>query len=161
MKKMIFLSISLIVFASCSHRVIRTGYKVNKADYRNCEIVIKKNMVIPDSIKSIGQIKLGESGFSTACSEADAIEILRNEGCALNASLINIIHEKRSDMLSSCYRCTADFYSFPNKTALLQSDETYKMKNVDKRVSKDRNKNTVLTIIGGIAGFIVGYTLFQ
>ncbi len=74
MKAIIFILLFSILLSSCSHRIIRSGYKVNKSDYRNCEITIKKFTEIPDSVATnIGEIKLGESGFAMACSEEHAL----------------------------------------------------------------------------------------
>ena len=95
MKKTIYYLTLLILITSCSHRIVRTGYHINKSDYKNCDIVITKDIVVTDSLKKVGEIKLGESGFSIACSEADAIAILKNEFgtkniCALNKIFIRI-----------------------------------------------------------------------
>jgi hypothetical protein len=81
--------------------------------YINCDIPIKKFETISDSVATkIGKIKLSDSGFSLHCSEEDAIEILKKEGCALNADFINILKESRPDSISNCYRCSAEFYKY-------------------------------------------------
>lgn len=157
MKKLILYSILLITFTSCSHRIVRTGYQVNKTDYSNCDIVIKKQMLVSDSVQKVGEIRLGESGFSVACSEADAIEILKNEGCALKADIINITEETRSNLWSSCYRCKADFYSDSNPEFKAQNDEIYNSEDIKNRVSKDRNKNTLILVGSAVAGFLFGF----
>ncbi|MBW8330963.1 MAG: hypothetical protein K0M40_03000 [Prolixibacteraceae bacterium] len=157
MKKIILYSLLFLTFTSCSHRIIRTGYQVNKSDYSDCDIVIKKQMLVSDSVQKVGEIKLGESGFSVACSEADAIEILKREGCALKADIINITEETRSDLWSSCYRCKADFYSYLNPEFKAQSDEIYNSEDVKNRVSKDRGNNTLILVGSVVAGFLFGF----
>ncbi|MFA5330096.1 MAG: hypothetical protein WC384_20045 [Prolixibacteraceae bacterium] len=157
MKKAFFYFILLILFTGCSHRIVRMGYQINKADYRNCDIVIKKQMIVSDSLQKVGEIKLGETGLSIACSEEDAIEILKNEGCALKANVINITEETRADLWSSCYRCKAEFYRYTNPDFKAQSDKGYQPENINKRVSKDRGKNTVMIIGGLAAGFLFGF----
>ena len=157
MKKTILYSILIITITSCSHRIVRTGYQVKKTDYSNCDIAIKKQMLVSDSVQKVGEIKLGESGFSVSCSEADAIEILKNEGCALKANIINITEETRADFWSSCYRCKAEFYRYTNSEFKVQSDQGYKSENIKNRVSKDRGKNTVMMIGAVVAGFLFGF----
>jgi hypothetical protein len=160
MKKALFYLVLVLLISGCSHRIVRTGYKVNKSDYRNCDIAIRKNINISDIMQKVGEIKLGETGFSVSCSEADAIQILKNEGCALHADIINITLEKRPDLISSCYRCTAEFYTYLDPSIKVQSDEMYKPKYISERTSTDR-KRTAGWIIGAIiGGFIFGYLMF-
>jgi hypothetical protein len=160
MKKIIFYLTLALIFSGCSHRIVRTGYQVNKSDYRDCDIAIQKNMRISGSVQKVGEIKLGETGFSVSCSEADAIQILKNEGCALHADIINITFEKRPDLMSSCYRCTAEFYKYLDPALTVQSDEKYKPENISERTTIDR-KRTAGWIIGAIVGgFIFGYLMF-
>jgi hypothetical protein len=160
MKKTIFYFILVLLISSCSHKIVRTGYQINKSDYRNCDIAIMKNMSITGSMQKVGEIKLGETGFSVSCSESDAIDILKNEGCALKADVINITLEKRPDLISSCYRCRAEFYKYLDPAISVQSDEAYKPDNISQRTSTDR-KRTAGWVIGAIVGgFIFGFLMF-
>lgn len=158
-KSAIYLTLSILI-SSCSHSIVRTGYQVTKSDYKHCEIAIKRNLSITDSMQKVGEIKLGESGFSVNCSEADAIQILKNEGCALNADVINITEEKRGDVWSSCYRCRAEFYKLANPAIHIQSDDNFKNANVLKRASYDKHRNIGMAIGAVVAGFIAGFLLF-
>ena len=151
----------LFLLASCSHRIVRTGYQVSKSDYTNCPVTITRSMQITDSVIKVGEIKLGETGFSVACSEAHALEILKNEACALQADFINITEEKRPDLLSTCYRCKAEFYKFNNPNKSIATAAIYDPQNVDSRVTKDRTQNTVAIILGVTVGIIVGFLLVQ
>jgi len=115
MKRLISFLIVCLLFINCKHQVSRIGYKVEtkSSSYVNCSIPIKKFEIIPESVATkIGKIKLSDTGFSKYCSEEDAIVILKKEGCALMADFINIIKESRPDSVSSCYRCSAEFYKF-------------------------------------------------
>ncbi len=161
MKKIAFYLILLFLISSCTHRIVRTGYLINKSDYKNCDIIIKKFMTITDSLQKVGEIKLGESGFAVACSEALALEILKNEGCTLNANIVNIVDETRPDLWSSCYRCSAEFYKFKVSTMKPQNNEYYKSGEVDKRVSKDRTRNTIVGIGAAALGFVFGFYMFR
>ncbi len=115
MKRLIFFLIGCLLFTSCLHQISRINYNVSvkSSAHANWNIPIKKFENIPDPVASkIGTIKLSDSGFSSHCSEADAMVILKKEGCALNADFINITKEKGPDSESNCYRCSADFYKF-------------------------------------------------
>ena len=146
---------------SCSHRIVRTGYQMSNSDYSDCDVEINKLMHITDSIQKIGEIKLGETGFAVACSEAHAIKILRNEACAMQADIINIIEEHRPDLWSSCYRCRAEFYKYKNPQIRIQSNELYQQNNVNKRVSQDRSQNTFVAILFVTLGVFIGYLMVQ
>jgi hypothetical protein len=148
----------LLLLSGCTHRIVRTGYEAGKSDYNDCNIAITRFMQVTDSVMKIGEIKLGESGFSVACSESHAIQILKNEGCAIQADLINIVEENRPDLWSSCYRCRAEFYKFKNSPVRIQS-QLYHPENVSRRVSQDRSRNTALAVAGGVLGIVVGYLI--
>lgn len=161
MKKTAFHLLILFLMSGCTHRIVRTGYQINKSDYKNCDIAVKKYMTVTDSLEKVGEIKLGESGFAVACSETHALEILKNEGCALNANIVNIVEETRPDLLSSCYRCSAVFYRFKGSTMKYTDNEYYKTPEVEKRVGKDRTRNTIIGFGVGIIAFVLTLYAFK
>jgi len=112
-------------------------------------------MPISDDLRKIGEIKLGETGFSTKCNEAHALEILKNEACALNADIVNISEETRPDSWSTCYRCRAEFYVNTNKDMVLYSDLSYRSDQVKKRVKNDRYFNTAVIVSSIVAGIVL------
>jgi hypothetical protein len=103
-------------------------------------------MDIPASLKKVGEIKLGDSGFSISCSEEQALGLLRKEACSLKANIVNIVEESRPDLLSSCYRCRAEFFINTDDNTTYQNDNQYNSANVNTRVSSDRTKNTFIAI---------------
>jgi len=152
-----------LLFSNCAHRIVRTGYKVKKSDYKTCDVVIKNNVSVSDTlITKIGEIKLGDFAFSVSCSESHAINILRGEASAINADLIIITKENRPDFWSSCYRCRAEFYKFNSNDVgtKVYTDEAYVPENLQKRVSQDRLKNTVMILGSAIVGYTIGFLLF-
>lgn len=162
MKKVLYLLISVLLLSGCSHRIVRTGYKARKSDYRTCDVVITKDTSAVDlQAAKLGEIRLGESGFSVACSEKHAIDILKGEACAINADLIVITDEKRPDFWSSCYRCSADFYRLDNSyhETNFESDEDFASQEVRKRVSKDRSRNASLAIGSAVVGALFALLL--
>lgn len=155
-----FLSM-ILIGASCSHRIDRIGYQISKSDNLNCELIVVKFMPQSDSLQKIGEIKLGDTGFSVSCSEAHAIEILKNEACAIHADLINITEENRPDLWSSCYRCKAEFYKTNLSTPQPTTSSDYKPEKIQTRVKDDKKNNTVVIILAAVLGYTLGYLLFQ
>lgn len=157
MKNIFFLLIGLFFISSCSHRIVRKGYARSTASNGNCEVSIKKDFEVTENFTKLGDIKLGESGFSARCTEEHAMEILKREACALDADLVNITREVRADIMSSCYRCSATFYKATNaeNKVAVASDARYDNKNVEKRVRRDRNTNTGWIIAGIVTGVVL------
>jgi hypothetical protein len=157
MLKRIFIYCSVIlIFTQCNHSITRIGYGPKKTVAGNCPIIITRNISNYDTLVKVGEIKLGDSGFSVSCSEEQAIEILKKEGCSLNANIVLITDEKRSDLLSSCYRCEAIFYKLGNGNAVMNNDPTYKSESIKERVKEDRSRNTVIAVFAVVLGAILG-----
>jgi hypothetical protein len=92
MKKNILYLVLCVVFTSCSHRVVRNGYQIKNSDTKACDIALVRYRTFSDStLTKIGEVKLGDGGFSSKCTEVDAIAILKKEGCSVGANIINII----------------------------------------------------------------------
>jgi len=160
--KRIFLCLVLlvIILSGCSHKIYRAGYDVKKGQYRNCDIAITRYMVVSDSVVKVGEIRLGDTGFSSECGEADAIEILQNEGCALGADIINIIEEKKPNFCSSCYRYRAEFYIYKNPMAKGKSDIFYNPEFVRQRDARDDQKKFFSSILGFGLGMVSGSIMY-
>jgi hypothetical protein len=147
----------LFFFCSCSHRIVRTGYVSKQITANDCPVSIVKNQTFSDSIAiKLGEIKLGETGFSTHCNEEDALVILRKEACSLEADIINISDETRSDAWSSCYRCKAVFYKRSTPLINIKSDITFQEPYLKERVSSDKKRNRAIFTGSLISGFFYG-----
>ena len=158
-----FIAISILL-SSCAHRIVRTGYDRNTTFYNNCEVIIKKDTLLSDvDATKVGEIKLGETSFSVACSEKHAIEVLKREACTLNANLIVITEEKRPDAWSSCYRCRANFYMLNEEsiTKGIKSDLTFESNNVNERVKNDRTNNAFMIIGYAVLGVAIGIFILK
>jgi len=157
MKKIIYCLLISMLFWNCAHQITRTGYNVKKSDYKYCDVVIQKFTTVSDTkAKKIGEIELGESGFSASCGELEALNILKGEACAIKANLIIITDEKRPDFWSSCYRCKAEFYKYDSSNSYyeMENDQDYNQQELQQRVSDDRKRNTTTAIISIVAGIL-------
>ncbi len=154
-----FLLATLMLFSACSHRVVRQGYNQTYDDayvIKKCNpkfVFPSENLELPDNF--LGEVKLSDKGFSTKCSKADALQILSEEACSLNADLIVVTDERFSDLASTCYRCRARFYNSKEAPANLQQDA--KEMGVD--MMNEEQTNPLFTILGYILGFAVGYAI--
>lgn len=159
MKKICLALFIILLFTNCAHRVVRRGYQVQPSENTSCNVTIKKNFSVPDTLATkIGELQLKDSGFSIACSEEDAIQILIKEACTMNANLIVITKEKRPNFTSSCYRCDAEFYTYNSPVAekIIESDNAYNKEKIKKRTSADRVKNSFYLIGSVFIGLIAG-----
>ena len=149
-----------VMLCSCYHKITRVGYVESAAADNDCKVEIVKFMQVNDTATTkLGEIKLGDTGFSTKCNENDAMNILHHEACSLNADLINIIEETpRSFTGSSCYRCAAVFYkSKINQKKLFDSTQVKQAASIE---LENKKHNEIIRKNGaaGFLGYFVGYT---
>lgn len=161
MRHVIIFCFLIAAASACSYKILRTGYVADKAAPADCEITIRKNVVVTEGMKKVGEIRLGETGVSTSCSEAHALEIPRKEGCSVHANLVNIIHETQPDAWSSCYRCTAEFYQTDSPDTTPSGDSQYDDGLVADRVTEDRKRNSGMVILAVAVGFLIGFLIVQ
>ena len=109
MKKTIFL---LLLFASCmpSRKVsilsnsqsLPIGASVN---------IIGIGQKLPENAKLLGQIRIGDNGFSTNCKYDEVLAIAVNECRKMGANTFQIIQHKDPTALgSTCHRIKGDAY---------------------------------------------------
>lgn len=116
MKTLFSLILISFILSGCTHLITRSGYQAVKSDNKSCDVAILKGPEYNDKpAVKIGTISLSDTGISLACSEEKAREILKNEACAIDADIILITKEYDPDLISTCYRCTAEFYKYIEK----------------------------------------------
>lgn len=177
--KSVFLAVILLFTIGCSHTVKRYGYELTETQQEvgDCDPEFYKEMPVDrDKYEVLGRVRLGDSGFSTKCHEDDAVRILKKEACGLNADAVNITDEKRASFISSCYRAEATFLKRKAETVANENkddaeeeiggldEEAYQAStdeiSVSQRVASDRQRNAMLSAVGGILGFVMGFMLF-
>ena len=139
-QKLIFcLSILAVSFCNCTttHQITRSGYQIRKPTTAiSCKVIFKKNFNAKSpEFEKLGEIQLGQHRFYTSCSEKDALKILKQEACQLNANLVNITEETTPDKGKGCYSCSAEFYKLTVPAPELKNDERYHAENVKERGS--------------------------
>jgi len=157
------LCVLLTCLFGCNASITRQGYSVNdsQVNLEPCpNIIIKHKASFPADVATVlGSIKAGDSGFSTACSEAYVLGIFRKDACAIKANIINIMEETQPNLWSSCYRAKADLLRCNDKVLLadMKSDPQYAPDLVNQRSKKTAIMNAAaLGAIGGVLGGAIG-----
>lgn len=99
-----------ILFYSCSPK-ISTSLKNSYApiDYAEDIVVLGVDDHIPSDSEILGEIKIGDTGFSTNCDYNTVIELAKLEARKVGGNALKITdHKLPSIMGSSCHRITAE-----------------------------------------------------
>lgn len=131
MKLVVFSLVVLFCLYGCNPRVQRMNYSTYKKDYWDCGVQVNKYMTITDTLVKVGEIKLGDCGSKTYTQE-QSLGVLINEGCAVDADVVNIIEENSKDQWSRCYMCRAEFYVKKKPNSPTYEPEKQKMTNKEK-----------------------------
>lgn len=150
-----FVTISMTTLIGCAPSIHREGYALNENvnAITDCKIIVTSNQNYKGKI--IGKIKIGDSGLSTKCSESDALNIIKNEGCQIGADVAILSDIKQPDLMSSCYRVTGEFIKLDSSKIEAKENQEYSQKSVAVR----ENKSNELQILGYILGFAVGFSI--
>ncbi len=159
MKPITYILLS-VMLCSCYHKITRVGYGESAEANNDCKVEIVKFMQVNDSVATkLGEIKLGDTGFSSKCNENDAMNILHHEACGLNADLINIVEEiPRSFTGSSCYRCSAVFYKTKTNQKKLFDSTQIKQAASTELANEKHNEVVRKNGTANFLGYIVGYS---
>lgn len=131
MTKLLLLPV-LILFVSCgtsvSSKLANRNYQKLNDDIEM--IVLEKEDVLPNGSEFIGDIKIGDSGFTTDCGYnkvvSDATNSARNSG----ANIVQIMEVKKPKAFgSTCYRIKAKIYRNLNAESLSSIKEKNDIKN--------------------------------
>ena len=68
---------------------------------------------LPNDVKFIGSISIGDSGFTTKCSYQEVINDAINFARGMGGNVIQITEHKEPNILCDCHRIKADVYYIP------------------------------------------------
>lgn len=112
----------LIFLYSCSPKInstiINSGY--SSLDPEIDVIVLQSGETPPKDSEYIGDLKIGDSGFSTDCGYDRVIHDAKNTCRKNGANFLEIIELMEPDFMSSCYRLRAKMYRNTNDAALAE-----------------------------------------
>lgn len=103
---------AFFVIISCSPKVrtsltettfsaIPDGFKI---------FLLEENEEVPEGSEYLGEIKIGDSGFSTMCDYDISRQSAKDEARAKGANLVKITRIREPNMVSSCYRIDGKLY---------------------------------------------------
>ncbi len=151
----LMLFVLLAVFSACSPTVSTT---INKSypelEYAQDVLVIGLDQEDPENAEVLGQVKIGDSGFSTNCNYDVVLGKAKLEARKIGGNAIRIVeHKSPSAMGSSCHRITATILNIDNiENFAAVSKAEDELLDVD---------YAILNVYRyGGAGALVGYDLF-
>jgi len=144
---------ALILFSSCNPKISTSISRTYPPlDYKQEVVVIGLSESEPDKAEVLGQVKIGDTGFSTNCGFDVVIEKAKLEARKTGGNAIKIIeHTPPSAMGSSCHRITAKILKVVNIENYKSQEEEEVLLDIDYAILK------VYRYSG--AGALVGYDL--
>ena len=113
MKKLVIILIAISAVASCSPRIKQDVYTHSQ---RTTKIrIINIGEQLPENVKLIGTIKIGEKGFTTKCGYYEMLQVLESEGKKMGGDIVYITTHKKPDLWSTCHRFEANVYKMTEK----------------------------------------------
>jgi len=109
----LFLAAALI--GACSSKVSTQVHKsYPPIGYDQKIEVIEIYQAMPSGAEILGEVKIGDSGFSTNCGYAIALEAAKSEARKIGGNAIKIYQHKMPDALgSTCHRIKAHILYIP------------------------------------------------
>ncbi len=144
-----------LVFASCSPRIRTTIISQHAPlDYEANVAVIELNENIPLDAEIIGQVRIGDSGFSVNCDYATALASAKLEARKVGGNAIKITeHKLPSAMGSTCHRIKAQILKVENPDLLPKSMN-------QEEIIEGADYALVHIYRYGGAGALIGYDLY-
>ena len=133
MKKIIKLSFIgvIVLLYSCSpkinSKIANTSYSELNPDMEI--IVLESNEELPQDSELIGELKIGDSGFSNDCDYKKVIADAKNTARKNGANIIEVIQLKEPDFASTCYRLKAKIYRNTDPSILSEFAANRELKN--------------------------------
>jgi len=124
---------TLILLSSCNPKITTSISKsYPPIDYKQEIVVIGLDESEPDSSEVLGQVKIGDTGFSTNCGYGIVIEKAKLSARKAGGNAIKIIeHRLPNPMGSSCHRITAKILKVENIANYTAKEEEEVLLDVD------------------------------
>lgn len=144
----------MIFFGSCNPRISTNLIKTYPpVDYKQEIIVLGLNEPMPENAEVLGEVKTGDSGFSTNCGYDVVIDKAKLEARKAGGNGIKIVEHKPPTALgSSCHRITA-------KILKIENTETYISK-AEEEILHDADYAILNIYRYSGAGALLSYDLF-
>jgi hypothetical protein len=115
----------LAVSSSCSPKISTNLSKSYPAlDYQQEVAVIELDQAEPAGSEELGQVRIGDSGFTTDCKYESVLDKAKLEARKAGGNAIKIIeHQQPSAFSSSCHRITAKILKIDNINQFLVKED--------------------------------------
>jgi hypothetical protein len=125
--------VSIILLCSCNPKVSTSIVKsYPPLDYKEDVLVIGLDQSVPSGAEVLGQVKIGDTGFSTKCNYNIVLDRAKLEARKAGGNAIKIVtHIPPSSMGSSCHRITANVLKLVNIENYNPNDEEKVIPDVD------------------------------
>lgn len=112
MKKILLLPTLILIISCASSISTKLASKNHQKLSKNEQLfVLEKSEKIPANSEYIGEVKVGDTGFSQDCGYNQVISDIRISAREAGANIIQVIEIKKPDFfVSSCYRIKAKIY---------------------------------------------------
>ena len=133
-KKTILFVLGALILQSCSPKIKAnlSSEKQQPLDSETEILFIKQDEKVPEHSIFIGDLKIGDSGFSTDCGYTKVMEDAKNNAKNSGANLIHLIEVKKPNLGTTCYRIKAKLYRNLNQESLASLS--------DKRILENKSR---------------------
>jgi len=102
---------TFLILSSCTQR-ISTSISKNYAALESTQIVkvIDIDDAVPVGSELLGEVKIGDTGFTNNCDYEAVLSDARIEARKVGGNALKIVDHKYPDMMSTCHRIKADIY---------------------------------------------------
>lgn len=124
-KSIILIVLGALILQSCSPK-IRANLSTVSHEPLDSEteiLIIKQDEKVPENSIFIGDLKIGDSGFSTDCGYTKVMEDAKTNAKSSGANLIHLTEVKKPNFGSTCYKIKAKLYRNLNQESLASLSE--------------------------------------
>ena len=127
MKNLFLLIAIAAVLAGCSPKISSNLHSSHQPLTDDSEVaVLELNASFPENAEVLGQIKIGDSGFTTKNgSYHDVLKIAKDQARKVGGNVVKITEHKSPDLMSSIHRIKADILRVEDVSVLLDNDDDF------------------------------------
>ena len=158
--KMLFFLLAILFLAlqSCSPpiRTNLSGETLRPLQEEDQIIVLEVGEEVPQNSQYLGELKIGDYGFSKGCSYLEVMDLAKKTARQSGANLIVLTKLKDPSFSSKCYRVKGKLYKNEDRELLTQLQEKKELKNKSRLTGEEdyaivhfyRPKRYVGSIVG-------------
>ena len=116
----LLLTVSILGVASCSPKVVTQMSKsYEPLNYQEAVVVLSSEQAAPPEAELLGELKIGDTGFSTKCDYEEVIVAAKEAARKAGGNVVKITEHKLPGLASSCHRIKANILRVADTDQLL------------------------------------------